>query len=53
VTASERALLDALGLGPAFRSACTTRVVGDATVRIPAPVKHTERRGEAQMQSHP
>ena len=53
VTASERALLDALGLGPAFRSACTARVVGDATVRIPAPVKHTERRGEAQMQAHP
>jgi uncharacterized 2Fe-2S/4Fe-4S cluster protein (DUF4445 family) len=53
VTASERALLEALGLEPAFRSACTARVVGDVAVRIPAPVKHTERRGEAQMQAHP
>ena len=58
-TASERALLAQLGYGPAegpfgaVRTACTARVQGDVTVRILAPVKHTEERGRAQMQSHP
>ncbi len=53
VTASERRLLEALDAGPALRSACTARVLGDVTVRILAPVRHTEERGGAQMQAHP
>ncbi len=53
VTASEQALLEKLGHGPAFRTACTARVQGDVTVRILAPVKHTPEHGRAQMQAHP
>ncbi|MBL7139641.1 MAG: 2Fe-2S iron-sulfur cluster binding domain-containing protein [Planctomycetes bacterium] len=53
VTDSERRLLDRLGAGAAFRTACTARIHGDATVRIPHPVKHAEASGEARMQAHP
>jgi adenylate cyclase len=52
VTESERKLLTELGRGPDTRTACTARVCGDVTVRIPNPVKHGER-GRAQMQAHP
>ena len=52
VTDSERRLLAELGRGPDTRTACTARICGDVTVRIPNPVKHDEREG-AQMQAHP
>jgi uncharacterized 2Fe-2S/4Fe-4S cluster protein (DUF4445 family) len=53
VTKGERALLDELKHGPAVRSACTARVLGDVTVRIMAPVKHSTECKSAQMQAHP
>ncbi|MCX5654253.1 MAG: 2Fe-2S iron-sulfur cluster-binding protein [Planctomycetota bacterium] len=53
VTQGERELLAELKAGPAIRSACTARVLGDVTVRIPAPVKHPAAGGDAQMQAHP
>jgi uncharacterized 2Fe-2S/4Fe-4S cluster protein (DUF4445 family) len=53
VTQGERRLLDELRRGPDGRTACTARVLGDVTVRIPAPVKHTPERGNAWMQAHP
>ena len=52
MTESERRLLAELGRGPHTRTACTARVDGDVTVRIPNPVRHGER-GKAQMQAHP
>jgi uncharacterized 2Fe-2S/4Fe-4S cluster protein (DUF4445 family) len=53
MTDSERALLEQLGAGADARTACTARVGGDVTVRIPHPVRHAEASGEAQMQAHP
>ena len=53
MTGSERDLLRELKHGPAVRTACTARVLGDVTVRILAPVKHAEPTGEARMQAHP
>jgi uncharacterized 2Fe-2S/4Fe-4S cluster protein (DUF4445 family) len=53
MTQGERALLAELKAGPAVRTACTARVLGDVTVRIPKPVKHTPERGQAQMRAHP
>ena len=53
VTESERKLLADLGHGPAIRTACTARVQGDVTVRIPTPVKHGEKQGQGHMQAHP
>ncbi len=53
VTDSERDLLGELGAGPDIRTACTARVHGDVTVRIPRPIRHAEASGEAQMQAHP
>lgn len=53
VTDSERGLLGQLGAGPDARTACTARVQGDVTVRIPHPVRHSEASGEARMQAHP
>jgi uncharacterized 2Fe-2S/4Fe-4S cluster protein (DUF4445 family) len=53
VTQGERRLLEDLRHGPAIRSACTARVLGDVTVRIIAPVKHGPERRQAQMQAHP
>jgi uncharacterized 2Fe-2S/4Fe-4S cluster protein (DUF4445 family) len=53
MTDSERALLEQLGAGPDTRTACTARVGGDVTVRIPHPVRHAEASGEARMQAHP
>ncbi len=53
VTDSERRLLEQLGAGADARAACTARVRGDVTVRIPHPVRHSESSGEAQMQAHP
>jgi|WetSurMetagenome_2_1015567.scaffolds.fasta_scaffold78027_2 uncharacterized 2Fe-2S/4Fe-4S cluster protein (DUF4445 family) len=52
-TDGERRLLADLKHGPAFRCACTARVQGDVTVRIPNPVKHDAASGKAQMQAHP
>ena len=52
MTESERKLLAELGGRPDTRTACTARVCGDVTVRIPNPVRHGER-GKAQMQAHP
>jgi len=52
VTDSERRLLEELGRGPNTRTACTARICGDVTVRIPNPVKHDECEG-ARMQAHP
>jgi uncharacterized 2Fe-2S/4Fe-4S cluster protein (DUF4445 family) len=52
MTESERRLLAELGRRPHTRTACTARVAGDVTVRIPNPVRHGER-GKAQMQAHP
>lgn len=53
MTDSERALLAQLDAGPDARTACTARVAGDVTVRIPNPVRHAEANGEAHMQAHP
>jgi len=53
VTDSERSLLDRLGAAPTMRTACTARIHGDVTVRIPHPIKHAEASGEARMQAHP
>lgn len=53
MTEAERRLLEDLGQGDAARTACTARVYGDVTVRIPNPVKHTDQQGRAQMQAHP
>ena len=53
VTRGEREVLAELKAGPAIRSACTARVLGDVTVRIIAPVKHSDERGDAHMQAHP
>ena len=53
MTHGERTLLAELKAGPAVRTACTARVLGDVTVRIPKPVKHTPERGQAQMRAHP
>lgn len=50
---SERALLGELGRPAGVRTACTARVYGDVTVRIISPVRRTDGRGQAQMQSHP
>lgn len=52
MTDSERSLLAELGRGPGTRAACTARICGDLTVRIPNPVRHAGR-DRAQMQSHP
>jgi len=52
-TQGERRLLNDMRHGSAVRTACTARVLGDVTVRILAPVKHTPDRGDAQMQAHP
>jgi len=53
MTDSEQALLAQLGTGPETRAACTARVQGNVTVRIPHPVRHAEAAGEARMQAHP
>ncbi len=53
MTEGERRLLADLRHGPAVRSACTARVQGDVTVRIPSPVKHPAADGQARMQAHP
>ena len=53
MTEGERRLLAELKAGPAIRTACTARVQGDVTVRIPAPVKHPADSGQARMQAHP
>ena len=53
VTDGERNLLRELKHGPAVRTACTARVLGDVTVRILAPAKYTKPTGEARMQAHP
>jgi uncharacterized 2Fe-2S/4Fe-4S cluster protein (DUF4445 family) len=52
-TQSEKRLLETLGRQGAVRTACTARVYGDVTVRIPAPVKYAEPDGDARMQAHP
>lgn len=54
-TAAEQALLEDLGrAGADLRTACTARVQGDVTVRIPSPVKYdTTGRDGARMQAHP
>jgi len=53
MTDSERDLLRQLGADADTRTACTARVQGDVTVRIPNPVRHAEASGEARMQAHP
>jgi len=53
MTDTERVLLEDLGVGPGVRTACTARIHGDVTVRIPRPIKHAEASGEARMQAHP
>jgi len=53
VTQGERELLAELKVGPDVRNACTARVLGDVTVRILTPVKHSAAGGDAQMQAHP
>jgi ferredoxin len=53
VTQGEMALLAEMKHGPAVRSACTARVLGDVTARILSPVKHPVGGGDAHMQAHP
>jgi len=52
MTDSEQVLLKQLGAEPAVRTACTARVQGDVTIRIPNPVTH-DTSGEVRMQAHP
>jgi uncharacterized 2Fe-2S/4Fe-4S cluster protein (DUF4445 family) len=53
VTQGEMTLLAELKAGPDVRSACTARVLGDVTVRIPSPARHAADGGDAHMQAHP